>query len=94
MEKKLQQAIDSIKLPSREYIHHLPKIISRNARLQNPENNFEFLRNFLADNIEFLKVEIAFTQKYSSVYHSNVPLSRQDDIAFCQQLLNILSHYS
>ncbi len=67
-------------------------IISSRDFLQNPNNNFENLRQFIIDEIEFTKVEISHTKKYSpEIYNENVSISREYEMETLEKILNKIS---
>ena len=94
MEKILNDILDSIKLNEND-VHwwwETPiNIIRTRDFLQNPNNNFEILKEYLTDEINFLKIEIAHSKKYTpEIYHPNVGLSRWYKIEVSEQILKML----
>lgn len=95
MEKILNDILDSIKLNEND-VHwwgNRPIDITKSREfLQNPNNNFEILKEYLTDEINFIKIEIAHSKKYSpEIYHENVALSREYEIEVSEQILKMLN---
>lgn len=92
MDKKLLKILDSIKAyPSDEHQFGLRmvRLIKHSEALHNPENNFKYLRNYLADNIVSLKAESTFYEKYTpAIYHPNAAYSRELDIETSQKIID------
>lgn len=94
MEKILNDILDSIKLNEND-IHWFGNSpinrIKDREFLQNPNNNFEILKEYLIDEINFNKIKIAHSRKYSpEIYHENVALSREYEIEVSEQILKML----
>ena len=96
MDNKLEEIFGTISLSpedTNKFGNDAFEFIRRNrsGALTNPENNFAYLREFLADEIEFLSKEIEHYRKYSpGVYHENVAISREYKREMYMKILDAL----
>jgi len=68
------------------------RIVESIEFLQNEDNNFENLRNFILDEIDFLKTEISHKKKYSpNIYSENVSISRKYELETWKKILRKIS---
>jgi len=62
-----------------------------NTDFWNEENNYAFLRNYIADTLKYNSLEIEYLKKYSPmVYHENTYISLEFEDELWEQVLNKL----
>ncbi len=97
MPDKLKEIISKIKRNpndeenfGRRYVDHF---IGNNEIFWDETNNFEYLRQFIKDTIEFQKVDIEYHKKHSpQVYHQNTYRSREFENEVLEQILKMLEN--
>lgn len=94
MDEKLKKILESIELSpedSQKFGEVALRTIEKNKSLHASNNNFEYLRKFLSDTINFLETEIEYTKKYSSqIFHPNVAISREFEREIYRKILAML----